>query len=111
MPESDGPGGGEKGREKATLCARDRGIIEFGPEALWQGSVGRESRTVSMRSKTADEHEGSEATVGAIVLPHEAPVVARPTRRSSRRPLPPDWRSSTACCVSRHPLRGRYSSC
>jgi multidrug efflux pump subunit AcrA (membrane-fusion protein) len=31
---------------------------------------------VSMRSKTADEHEGSEATVGAILPPHEAPVVA-----------------------------------
>ena len=31
---------------------------------------------MSMRSKTADEHEGSEATVGAILPPHEAPVVA-----------------------------------
>ena len=31
---------------------------------------------MSMRSKTADGHEGSEAAVGASVPPYEAPVVA-----------------------------------
>ena len=31
---------------------------------------------MSMRSKTADDHEGSEAAVGASVPPHEAPVMA-----------------------------------
>jgi hypothetical protein len=28
-----------------------------------------------MRSKTADDHKGSEAAAGASFLPHEAPVV------------------------------------
>ena len=71
----DGHGGGDKGREKATLCARDRDIVGLGPEAL-----ARLSRPGESSSVDAVQDGGRTRRLGShrrpIVPPHEAPVVA-----------------------------------
>jgi hypothetical protein len=74
-PVPDGPGGGEKGREKATLCARDRDIVGLDPEAL-----ARLSRPGESNSVDAVQNGGRTRRLGShrrpIVPPHEVPVVA-----------------------------------
>ena len=65
----------EKGREKATLCARDRDIVGLGPEAL-----ARLSRPGESNSVDAVQNGGRTRMLGShrrpIVPPYEAPVAA-----------------------------------